>query len=223
VIGVGERITAGSPSAATVAEACQYVGERGWTLVLHSLSVAENQTHVDAFKVAAQSFDVAKLRWQLHHINDITPALLAEIAALKIPVGIQGWRYVSTGGAPWRAALDLGITVGAGTDATNVAAQNPWLVIYHMVTGRNNAGTVTNAGQQVSRLEALRMYTQGSAYLTGDEESLGSIEEGKLADLVVLTDNYLKVPDEKIKKLASDLTFVGGRVVHAAGRFKSLR
>ena len=91
-----------------------------------------------------------------------------------------------------------------------------------MVTGRNNAGTVTNAGQQITRLEALRMYTRGSAYLTGDDEDLGSIEEGKLADLVVLNDNYLKVPDERIKKLASDLTFVGGRVVHAAGRFRGL-
>ena len=108
---------------------------------------------------------------------------------------------------------DLGLIVGAGTDATNVAAQNPWLIIYHMVTGRNNAGTVTNAGQQITRLEALRMYTRGSAYLTGDDEDLGSIEEGKLADLVVLNDNYLKVPDERIKKLSSDLTFVGGRVV----------
>ena len=224
VVGVGERITSGSPSAATVAEACQFLGSRGWTLVIHSLSAAENQTHVDAFKTAAQQFDVAKLRWQLHHINDISPALLAEVAALKIPVGIQGWRYTSnSGGAPWRSALDLGITVGAGTDATNVAAQNPWLIIYHMVTGRNNAGTVTNAGQQVTRMEALQMYTQGSAYLTGDEEQLGTIEEGKLADLAVLNDHYLKVPEERIKKLGSDLTFVGGRVVHAAGRFKNLR
>jgi hypothetical protein len=224
VVGVGERITAGSPSAATVAEACQFLGERGWTLVIHSLSATENQTHVDAFKVAAQSFDIAKLRWQLHHINDITPALLAEVAALKLPVGIQGWRYTSaSGGAPWRMALDLGLTVGAGTDATNVAAQNPWLIIYHMVTGRNNAGTVTNAGQQVTRMEALQMYTKGSAYLTGDETELGTIEEGKLADLAVLNDNYLKVPEERIKKLGSDLTLVGGRVVHAAGRFKHLR
>ena len=221
VVGVGERLTAGSPSAATVAEALQFFGEKGWTFCVHSLSLAENQMHVDALKAAAQTFDVAKLRWQLHHLNDMPANLLAELAALKVPVGIQGWRYTSaSGGSPWRTALDLGLIVGAGTDATNVAAQNPWLVIYHMVTGRNNAGTVTNAGQQITRLEALRMYTLGSAYLTRDEDDLGSIEEGKLADLVVLNDNYLKVPDEQIKKLGSDLTFVGGRVVHAAGRYR---
>jgi predicted amidohydrolase YtcJ len=223
VVGVGERLTAGSPSAATVAEALQFFGEKGWTFCVHSLSAAENQMHVDALKTAAQTFDVAALRWQLHHLNDMPANLLAELAALKVPVGIQGWRYTSaSGGSPWRTALDLGLAVGAGTDATNVAAQNPWLVIYHMVTGRNNAGTVTNPGQQVTRLEALRMYTLGSAYLTRDEEDLGSIEEGKLADLVVLNDNYLQVPDEKIKKLASDLTIVGGRVVHAAGRYRNL-
>jgi predicted amidohydrolase YtcJ len=221
--GIGERITGGNPSAATVAEVAQFLGERGWTLILHSLSATENQTHVDAFKVAAQSFDIAELRWALHHINDITAALLGEIADLGIPVGLQGWRYTSnSGGAPFRAALDLGIPVGGGTDATNVAAQNPWLMLYHMVTGRNNAGAVTNAGQQVTRLDALRIYTEGSAYLTGDEHQLGTIEKGKLADLAVLSDDYLKVPEERIKKITSHLTLQGGRVVHAAGRFKHL-
>jgi predicted amidohydrolase YtcJ len=129
---------------------------------------------------------------------------------------------VSTGGAPFRAALDLGIPCGAGTDATNVAAQNPWLNLYHMVTGRNNAGTVTNPGQQITRLEALRMYTAGSAYLTWDDEDLGSIEPGKLADLAVLSDDYLKVPDERIKQISSDLTILGGNVIHAGGRFRNL-
>src|SRR5690606_9125718 len=109
-----------------------------------------------------------------------------------------------------------------GTDATNVAAQNPWLIIYHMVTGRNDAGNVTNPGQQGGRMEAVQMYTQGSAYLTGDEGQQGHREEGKPGDTGMVTDDVVKEPEERIKKLASDLTFVGGRVVHAAGRFKHL-
>ena len=200
-----------------------FLGAAGWTLTLHSLTLTENQTHVDAFKqAAAAGYDVAALRWQLHHINDITPALLNDIKTLGVAVGLQSWRYISTGGAPFRAVLDLGIPAGGGSDATNVSAQNPWLNIFHMVTGRNNAGVVTNAGQQITRLEALRMYTLGSAYLTFDEDDAGSIEEGKLADLAVLSDNYLKVPDDKIKQLSSDLTILGGNVVHASGRFKNL-
>ncbi len=223
LVGIGERITAGNPSAATVADVAQFLGERGWTLILHSLSATENQVHVNAYKTAAQSFDVAALRWQLHHINDIAPALLDEIAALGTAVGLQSWRYTSnSGGAPFRAVLDRGIPAGGGSDATNVAAQNPWLMIYHMVSGRNNAGTLTNAGQQITRLEALRLYTEGSAYLTFDEHQLGTIEQGKLADLAVLSDHYLDVPEEQIKKLTSDLTVNGGRIVHAAGRFNDL-
>ncbi len=216
VLGVGERVP-GDLNAA-----CAFLGAQGWTLTLHSLALSENQAQVAAFQLAAQTYDVAALRWQLHHVNDITPDLLATVKSLGVALGLQGWRYLSTGGAPFRAALDLGIPCGAGTDATNVAAQNPWLNVYHMVTGRNNAGTVTNAGQQITRLEALKMYTSGSAYLTWDDDDLGTIEEGKLADLVVLSDNVLKVPDEKLKKLSSDLTLVGGKVVHANGRFASL-
>ncbi len=224
VVGIGERITGGNPSAATVADIAQFLGERGWTLILHSLSATENQVHVNAFKTAAQSFDVAGLRWALHHINDITPALLDEMAALGIAAGLQSWRYTSnSGGAPFRAVLDRGIPAGGGSDATNVAAQNPWLMIYHMVSGRNNAGALTNGGQQITRLEALRLYTEGSAYLTGDDHQLGTIEPGKLADLAVLSDNYLEVPEEQIKKLTSHLTVLGGRIVHAAGRFANLQ
>jgi predicted amidohydrolase YtcJ len=216
LLGVGERVTG------TVADATQFLGAAGWTLTLHSLSATENQQHVDAFKVAAQTYDIAALRWQLHHINDITPALLNDLKTLGVAAGLQSWRYISTGGAPFRTVLDLGIPAGGGSDATNVAAQNPWLNIFHMVSGRNNAGTITNAGQQITRLEALRLYTLGSAYLTFDEGDAGSLEPGKLADLAVLSENYLKIPEDRIKQLGSDLTMLGGNVVHARGRFKNL-
>lgn len=216
VLGVGERVP-GDLNAA-----CAFLGAQGWTLTLHSLALTENQQQVAAFQLAAQTYDIASLRWQLHHINDITPDLLQTIAKLGIAVGLQSWRYLSTGPAPFRSCLDLGIPCGGGTDATNVAAQNPWLHIYHMVTGLNNAGTLSNPGQQISRIQALKMFTSGSAYLTFDEDKVGSIEEGKLADLVVLSDNVLTVPDDKLKKLSSNLTILGGNVVHAAGRFAAL-
>lgn len=95
-------------------------------------------------------------------------------------------------------------------------------MLYHMTTGRNNAGVVTNAAGAVSRLEALRIYTEGSAYLNFDDHHPGTIEEGKLADLAGLSDDYLKVPEDRIKKITSHLTLRGRRIVHAAGRFKHL-
>ena len=91
-----------------------------------------------------------------------------------------------------------------------------------MVTGRNAAGQLVNDGQQITRLEALRLYTTGSAWVSFDDRELGSLEVGKLADLVVLSDDYLSVPPEEIRTLSSVLTTVGGRVVHADDMFRQL-
>jgi hypothetical protein len=117
---------------------------------------------------------------------------------------------------------DSGIPVGAGTDSTNVAPLNPWLGLFYMSTGRNLAGVETNAGQKVTRLQALEMYTVGSAWFSEEENELGSFEVGKKCDLAVLSDDYLKVSDEKLRKTRSLLTLQGGRVVHASGPFADL-
>ena len=91
-----------------------------------------------------------------------------------------------------------------------------------MTTGRNLAGTLTNDGQQISRLEALRLYTEGAAWFSFDEHQVGSFTEGKYADLAVLSDDYLTVPDQTIRKIESVLTLLGGKVVHAAAPFAHL-
>jgi hypothetical protein len=85
------------------------------------------------------------------------------------------------------------------------------------VTGKNSSGTLVNAGQQLTRLEALRLYTAENGWFLHEEAQLGTIGVGKLGDVVVLSDDYFdaaKVPDEGIKKLRSVLTVVGGRVVY---------
>jgi predicted amidohydrolase YtcJ len=91
-----------------------------------------------------------------------------------------------------------------------------------MVTGRNAAGMLTNDGQQISRLEALRLYTEGTAWFSFDEQQVGSFTEGKYADLAVLSADYLTVPDQAIRKIESVLTLVGGQVVHASAPFARL-
>jgi len=87
-------------------------------------------------------------------------------------------------------------------------------MMYYMTTGRNNAGDLLNPGQTISRLEALRLYTIGSAYLSFDDDRLGTIEEGKLADLVVLSDDPLTASDDKLRKISSVLTLQAGKVVY---------
>jgi predicted amidohydrolase YtcJ len=83
-----------------------------------------------------------------------------------------------------------------------------------MTTGRNNAGDLANPGQSVSRLDALKIYTRGSAYFSFDDDNLGTIETGKLADLVVLSDDPLTVSDDRLRKISSVLTLQAGKIVH---------
>jgi predicted amidohydrolase YtcJ len=82
---------------------------------------------------------------------------------------------------------------------------------------------LTNDGQQISRVEALRLYTEGAAWFSFDDHQVGSFTEGKFADLAVLSDDYLTVPEQRIRKIDSVLTLIGGKVVHAAGPFANLK
>jgi predicted amidohydrolase YtcJ len=88
-----------------------------------------------------------------------------------------------------------------------------------MVTGRNIGGELVNQGQQITRDEALRLYTAENGWFFHEEDKLGSIEAGKLGDLAVLSDDYFdpqRVPDDKIRLVKSVLTVVDGKIVHNA-------
>jgi predicted amidohydrolase YtcJ len=217
-IGVGERLNTSTTNPLFI-DVCKFAASNGWTLTQHSLTLAENQFHVAAYQQAATVGPIDKLRWSLCHVNPITDALIQAVVQLGIAVNIQGTPYTNAAGAspagpPFRKLLDAGIPAGGGSDATNVAALNPWLMMYYMTTGKNNAGVVLNPGQTISRLEALRLYTIGSAYLSFDDDKLGTIEAGKLADLVVLSDDPLTVSDDKFRKLSSVLTLQAGKIIH---------
>ena len=99
---------------------------------------------------------------------------------------------------------------------TNVAALDPWAALFYMTTGRNVAGVLTNPGQQISRLEALKMYTEGSAYVAFEEDSIGSFVEGKYADLAVLDRDPFAGPADQIGATRVLQTFVEGERVFAA-------
>jgi predicted amidohydrolase YtcJ len=104
-----------------------------------------------------------------------------------------------------------------------VSALDPWLSVFYMTTGRNVSGMLTNDGQQISRVEALRLYTEGAAWFSFDDHQVGSFVEGKYADLAVLSHDYLTVPDQMIRKIESVMTFVDGKIVYATGDFATLR
>lgn len=202
------------------------IAEAGWSLSQHSMTVGENEAHVAAFERVNQVRSIAELRWSLEHVFEISPEHVDRLNAIGAGIRVQDQQYLlggsfgSRGGPPFRTIVDSGIRVGAGTDASAVTPLSPWLSIYYMVTGVNVNGDLVNGEQQLSREEALRLYTTGSAWFTFDQDELGSIEPGKLADLVVLDKDYLSVSDEGLRKLRSLLTMVGGKVVYADEAFR---
>jgi predicted amidohydrolase YtcJ len=160
------------------------------------------------------------LRWSIIHLQSIDDARLKALKELGAGASAQTWTYLSTGGGPpFRRIVDSGIPAGVGTDSTNVSALDPWLSLFYMTTGRNVAGMLTNEAQRISRVEALRLYTEGAAWFSFDDRQVGSFTEGKYADLAVLSEDYLTVPEAGIRKIQSVLTLLGGKTVHAAAPF----
>jgi len=119
--------------------------------------------------------------------------------------------------------MGMGIPVGAGTDATRVASYNPFVSLYWLVTGKTVGGTsLYPEFNRMSRIEALRLYTLGSSWFSGEDGKKGAIVPGQLADLAVLSEDYFSVPQERIKQLESVLTLVGGKPVYSTAEFEHL-
>jgi predicted amidohydrolase YtcJ len=124
---------------------------------------------------------------------------------------------------PIAGARRLGVPVGGGTDADRVMSPNPFVALRWMLDGRTLSGLATRGPQEVpTREEALRIWTQGSAWFSHEEARRGVLKVGALADLAVLSGDFFELPVEEITGLRSELTMVGGRVVHAQGAFASL-
>ena len=107
-----------------------------------------------------------------------------------------------------------GIHVGMSSDGMQIAPMNPWIHMYYATTGLNARNVLINPNQQISRQEVLSLYTRENGWFLREEDQLGSIEEGKLADLVVLNRDYFSVSAEDLKRIRSVLTVVDGDVVH---------
>jgi predicted amidohydrolase YtcJ len=164
---------------------------------------------------------ITQLRWVLAHVPFITEQYIDLTKELGVGLSVLGgWRWLSgspTGnGPPFRSILERGARAGMSSDGMQISVMDPWAGMYYAVTGKNAAGVVINGDQTISRKQVLRLYTSENAWFLGPdwEQKLGTIEEGKWADLVVLSDDYFNVPDEKIPDIRSVLTIVNGKIVH---------
>jgi hypothetical protein len=119
--------------------------------------------------------------------------------------------------------LEMGVPVGAGTDATRVASYNPWTALYWLVSGKTVGGLALAAPHnRLDRATALELWTAGSAWFSNEQGKKGHIAVGQLADLAVLSADYMQVPEDDIKAIASVLTIVGGKIVYGDGDFAAL-
>jgi len=122
---------------------------------------------------------------------------------------------------PIVSALRMGLAVGGGTDAHRVMSYNPFVSLQWMVDGKTAGGLAMRAPEELpTRMQALRLYTQGSAWFAFDDDKRGSLALGQFADLAVLSSDYLTVPVDEIGAITSLLTMVGGRIVHAVGEYE---
>jgi hypothetical protein len=200
--------------------ALKLVAKEGWAFQQHSLSANEDQLTIKTFEAVNAVMPIRDLRWSIAHVPRIDQPTVARFKAIGAGIAIHPFEYLAGGpnaGPPLRMILDSGIHAGAGSDAAQISTIDPWLMIYYMVTGKNSSGVLINDKQQVTRMEAIRLYTSENGWFLHEENKLGTIEPGKLADLVVLSGDYFdpaKVSDEGIKKLKSVLTVVDGKVVY---------
>ena len=113
--------------------------------------------------------------------------------------------------------IDSGIHVGAGSDSAQISTLNPWNMIYYMVTGKNAAGKLVNGGQQITREEAIRLYTVNNGWFLKEEAKSGLDRRGQVRRCRRIERRLfqpLRVPDELIRKLHPVLTIVDGKVVY---------
>ncbi|MEM1312909.1 MAG: amidohydrolase [Pseudomonadota bacterium] len=171
--------------------------------------------------------------WFVDHVETFSQRNLERIAALGGGIALQNRiqfqaeDFIANYGTEalkktpnFRAILDLGVPVGGGTDATRVTSFNPWFSIQWMTTGLSRGGiAMYDDANLLTREEALRLWTTGSAWFTGDAGRKGAIAPGQMGDFAVLDRDYFAVTDAEIAKLKSDLTVLGGEVVYGAGAF----
>jgi predicted amidohydrolase YtcJ len=224
VSGIGEFASSwplfGNAPPTNYQTALQLIAKQGWAFQQHSLSPAEDKLTIETFEAVNKVTPIADLHWSIAHAPRIDAPTLARFKAIGAGMAIHPFTYLVGGpraGPSVRTIVDSGIHAGAGSDGMQISTLNPWLMIYLMVTGKNSSGVLINQGQTLTRMEALRLYTSENGWFLHEENKLGTIEPGKLGDLVVLSGDYFdpaKVPDEDIRKLKSVLTIVDGKVVH---------
>ncbi len=183
-------------------EIARWAAERGMSITMHWPNDDSVDQLLTIFERVNREVPITGLRWSIAHLNNASLDSLRRMKALGM-----GWTVQGEPPAMTATAKEIGVTVGAGTDAHRVASYNPFTELQRLAGG-------------INRTDALRFYTLGSAWFSRDEENRGSLAVGKFADLAVLTKDYMTVPIEEVGGIESLLTMVGGKIVYSTRDFK---
>ena len=214
----------------------RHLVENRWPFRLHATYNETIERALNVYEEVNREIPFDGLHWFFDHCETISDRNIERVKALGGGIAVQnrmafqGEYFVERYGSrqaertpPIRRMLELGVPVGAGTDATRVSSYNPYLSLYWLITGKTIGGrSLYPQENRLDRAEALKLYTMGSSWFSTEDGKKGALAPGQLADLAVLSADYFSIPDEEIKQLESVLTIVGGKIVYATEEFSKL-
>ena len=208
--------------------------ELGWQMTAHTTGGGATDLLLQAYEEANREKPIRNLRFTVTHGNFPDPHAIQMAKDLGVSFDCQpAWLYLDgpaikdvfgparmANFIPLASLFRAGVVVAGGSDHmigfdpnTSTNPFNPFLGMWIAITRKTVDGTIINPVQDISREQALRMYTLNGAYLSFEEKKKGSIEPGKLADMVVISKNYLTCPVDQIRGIQAIKTVVGGKVV----------
>jgi predicted amidohydrolase YtcJ len=203
------------------------IAQAGLPLHVHAELTGTIDAFLDQIDAVNKEYPIKNLRWVLAHVNQINASQLERMKKLGMYAAVHPWAVINGAimhegfgdGAydmpPLSTIQNSGIVWGLGSDGTAANQTLPFTTLYFAVTGKMAGGTKV-IRQTISREDALIAHTRKNAYFVFQENNLGSIQAGKLADLLVLDRDYLTIPADQIKDIKPVMTLVGGRVVYDA-------
>ena len=221
---------------ADLQEVVTLLAKNQWPFRLHATYDQSIARFLNVLETVNREVPLTEMHWILDHAETISDRNIERVKALGGGIAIQHrmafqgeyfrdryGKQLTERTPPIKKMLEMGVPVSGGTDATRVASYNPWVGLYWLVSGKTVGGTTLYPeANRFDRRSALRLYTANAGWFTSSEGVKGSIVPGQLADLVVLSEDYFSIPEERIRGLESVLTIVGGKPVYGVKEFSNL-
>jgi predicted amidohydrolase YtcJ len=217
-------------------EVVRHLAENRWPFRLHATYDETITRALSIYEEVNRDVPFDGLHWFFDHCETISDRNIERVKALGGGIAVQnrmafqGEYFVQRYGSqkaertpPIRRMLEMGVPVGAGTDATRVSSYNPFLSLHWLITGKTVGGlNLYREENRLDRSEALKLYTMGSSWFSTEDGKKGALAPGQLADFAILSADYFSIADDEIKSLESLLTVVGGKVVYATEEFAGM-